>query len=681
MGWMRSKASIWRAPAGRISTRRDPAPYISGALPPGMHVIVTIRDVGQNWAELYKFPQGQTRHLPLDGLDRTGVAQVFRAAGSQALPFAETPALLDQVMAVSAYSEVDTDAPAPTFRITRADPFYVKLLAEDAAAGDLTPAQLNDKPKGLKNYLDNWLKEIVTFAEANRYQQAIFDLLGTLSVALGPIQRQDLEALHESLSAGGFVKVFPQVIERVRRFVKGDDEFGYALMHPRLRRHLRGHTDFEVTHYHDSLLAYCGGWQENQSPYALAYYPEHLFLQGEYDALFSLIDRPWKEALEGQLAYQTTFAADLELTLQAAGNIQPPNLLEFFRSCLAYATLVSQSRTIPISALIALAEMGRLDMVLQQVQLFQDPGKKIEAYQTISHGLIEKGELDAAVRLLNQARKLLGDLNFDQGSDALLIAKGLAEAGAYDAALEVIDEIPIDAYTEEEILYVWEQVDGWTYIGEQLAAGGHPDRAAEAAKKAWSQAQWVEDAEGQQYLYPRLAILCCEAGDLDLALEIFQRTRPEWGHEAILRALAVAHLKAGRIEAGLAELDRITDPWDRAYELAGLVDHLADPVILGEILSYLEEMAQSPTGAQGLWGLTARLGEKDRFETAISLLDAYSQSFLEAQTRGSNWWGPRDRTSCPSKSRLHPRRSGAGIFETCCSAPKKRPGSLPYCIY
>jgi len=100
------------------------APYLSRRLPDGLHLILSVRDVGQDWQRDYQLPAEQVTHLPLDGLQRDDVAEVLRAAGDSGVVFADDPTLLEQVMQAAVYE----DDPR-----LGADPFYVRLLAEDAA--------------------------------------------------------------------------------------------------------------------------------------------------------------------------------------------------------------------------------------------------------------------------------------------------------------------------------------------------------------------------------------------------------------------------------------------------------------------------------------------------------------------------------------------------------------------
>ncbi|MGH2415441.1 MAG: NACHT domain-containing protein, partial [Microcystaceae cyanobacterium] len=141
------------------------ARYLSRRLPDNLHIIVTVRDVAQDLAVNYDFPNEQTEYLQLGGLTRDDVAQVMWKAGKGATVFADNPILLKEVMRVSAYQEEPT---------LGADPFYVRWLAEDAADGRLTPANIATQPKGLNKYLSAWWREIEESEEDNEPLEDLF---------------------------------------------------------------------------------------------------------------------------------------------------------------------------------------------------------------------------------------------------------------------------------------------------------------------------------------------------------------------------------------------------------------------------------------------------------------------------------------------------------------------------
>lgn len=249
-------------------------PYVSRRLPENLHIILTVRDVGQDWIGDYDLPKEQTEHLSLKGLSTEDVAEVIRAAGKQAIILADNHKFIDEVMTVAAYQEEPS---------LGADPFYLRLLAENAADGYLTLDNIVNQPKGLERYLDRWWDEINKSAG----EQCTRDLFGTLTVALGKISRRELEAINkDTLVDDWAVNFFDDVVKQVRRFVMGNEEQGYAIAHPRLRQHMR--TRIRIDVYNRKILSFCDFWQEHHSLYALRYYAEHLEATKQWEKIYAL---------------------------------------------------------------------------------------------------------------------------------------------------------------------------------------------------------------------------------------------------------------------------------------------------------------------------------------------------------------------------------------------------------
>lgn len=247
--------------------------YVSRRLPDNLHIILTVRDVGQDLTVDYDFHSYQTECLQLEGLSRDDVTDVLQQAGKQTEVFVDNPTFIDEVMRISAYQEQPS---------LGADPFYVRWLAEDIASGRLNAANISTQPKGLEKYLDAWWQDIKKSAG----EQPIKDLFGTLTAALGAINRQDLESINDSLIDDWAADKFDDVLKQVRRFVIGNEERGYTIAHPRLRQYMRSKIKTEA--YNRKLLDLCASWHENHSLYALRYYAEHLRNAKQWNELYAL---------------------------------------------------------------------------------------------------------------------------------------------------------------------------------------------------------------------------------------------------------------------------------------------------------------------------------------------------------------------------------------------------------
>ncbi|NMG08926.1 hypothetical protein DP117_19330 [Brasilonema sp. UFV-L1] len=316
-------------------TNWEIARYLRRRLPDNLHIIVTVRDVGQDLTLDYDFPKDQTEYLPLEGLTRNDVADVLRKAGKGATVFADNPTLLKEVMRISAYQEEPS---------LGADPFYVRLLAEDAADGRLTPANIASQPKGLNKYLSAWWREIEESEENN---EPLEDLFGTLTVALGAISRADLETINSSLVSKKKKNFFHKILDQVRRWIVGNEVKGYALVHPRLRDYIctEIYTDELLEGYREKLLTFCASWQEHRSLYALRYYAEHLRDAKRWDELYELArNKAFADAQRQQLPDEPELPLkNIRIALQTAAERDDAGAIAEFLLAHARQLLLQES--------------------------------------------------------------------------------------------------------------------------------------------------------------------------------------------------------------------------------------------------------------------------------------------------------------------------------------------------
>nr|WP_176704968.1 hypothetical protein [Arthrobacter sp.]AXV46583.1 hypothetical protein pA58H2_p37 [Arthrobacter sp.] len=251
----------------------SPSSCFSTPLPQGMHLIVALRDTGQDWRKDYGLQAAQ--QLSLDGFGPEAVAAVFTATGEHAANLIRQPGILDTVMANTAYT-VPGAIPEHGPVIHGADPLYVRFLAEDANEPSTSLTDLKEQPTGFTAYLERWWSELAALAGKKPVQE----LISTLAAALGPLTRTDLIFLVPSLFAGWDGVTFDQeVMPKIRRMVTGTDETGYAFSHPRLGTHLATpkHVPQEsLESARRGLLEHCRQWAEHGTSYAIRHYPAHL---------------------------------------------------------------------------------------------------------------------------------------------------------------------------------------------------------------------------------------------------------------------------------------------------------------------------------------------------------------------------------------------------------------------
>jgi WD40 repeat protein len=251
------------------------ANYIGGALPKNFHIIVSIRDTGQDWRGTYRLHGPDIIELRLGGLGAKSVVDLFSTTGLHTKLLIQKPGALDAVMRVAAISSLDF--PNITKNTdTSADPLYVGLLAKEALEKEFDVAELEQQPEGLTAYLDGWWEDLFKVAG----ERPALLLFATLAAAHGPLSRTDLESLVPEAFADptGLLRDHfdRNVLPKIRRVILGNDAAGYTLAHPRFGQHLSTKfTEDVLQSVRQRLLEYCQSWTDNGSGYALTHLPIH----------------------------------------------------------------------------------------------------------------------------------------------------------------------------------------------------------------------------------------------------------------------------------------------------------------------------------------------------------------------------------------------------------------------
>lgn len=342
-------------------------------LPDGLFVIFTAKEVaGRNWLESLELDPDKVESLQMAGLDTLEIWALLRASGGVISPWANNPLFVQRMSEISG-----------------GDPFYLHYLLVDMQQRRITSLeQLEQQPRGLKDYLNKWWREV---EQAARNQQAVRDLLGYLVVAKGRLTREDLTEISDGDALDSWV--VDGTIEQVQRYVVGDEETGYSLTHSRFREYLAQEkiTRHDQQQYARRLLDYCARWKEHKSRYALTYYTAHLRDAGQGDEILALVDdRRWYDARIAADPSGEGYLTDLNLawSLTTAANQSaldqgqfPPLLGKELRCALATSSLHSFLDNVPPRLLTALVanKQWHLDTALAAASRNPNPEEKVDS--------------------------------------------------------------------------------------------------------------------------------------------------------------------------------------------------------------------------------------------------------------------------------------------------------------
>ncbi|WP_327739556.1 NACHT domain-containing protein [Streptomyces nojiriensis] len=197
-------------------------PLLPHRLPPGMVVVLSARWLdGKSYLNDIGFKEEHLGlRLSLPGLDRAALVELLDLAGGRAAALAS-----------------DEDFVSQMHRVSAGDPFYLRFLVEDAAAGRLTLQTVTHVPTGLEAYLDQQLEQL--YRSAHREEHVL--ILAYLLRA-GTLSGSDLVRLVDGLDWLNF----DPVIDRIHRFLlvrylegplAGLNRRSYSFCHDRFRQY------------------------------------------------------------------------------------------------------------------------------------------------------------------------------------------------------------------------------------------------------------------------------------------------------------------------------------------------------------------------------------------------------------------------------------------------------------
>ena len=181
-------------------------------LPRGVHVVLSAREIaGRDWSAELEISLATT--IRLTPLTADSIADFVRQA--------DAPPWLGEAEALAVITEK-----------SQGDPFYLRLLCERVAAGQIKSiSELAQAETGLDDALKAWWADLKTPAT----EAAVEALLKYLTVVVAPITRGELIDIDEADALRGVT--FDDALSKIERYVTGDpsSSVGLSLSHWRLK--------------------------------------------------------------------------------------------------------------------------------------------------------------------------------------------------------------------------------------------------------------------------------------------------------------------------------------------------------------------------------------------------------------------------------------------------------------
>jgi tetratricopeptide (TPR) repeat protein len=489
------------------------------SLPEGVFVVFSAREISDtDWLANLELSRDAVVTLQLKTLGTGEIAHLLGKAGGAAALQANNTKFVEALE-----------------KMSQGDPFYLHFLIEDVIHKDITEENIDQQPIGLNGYLEKWWKELNDDVDINR--QEAYDLLGSLIIAKGPLLAGELAGISPVLRRGALLN--KELGGKLRRYLVGDPQEGYALCHPRFGDYLQ--TKFfpeELQNYREELLSYCSRWREHKSKYALSFYPVHLFELGHVSDLYALIDKAWMDAQFERTYSHRAFSADVELAIAAAQKETTRNaVLMIVRNSLVYATLGSLTTNVPPEALEVLVQVGQHERALGYADLIQIAYRRGKALCQIGRALVRKNQTDEANIVLERAIST-------------------AEA--------------IDAWSREE------ESGGLVLaeVAQTLVQVGMANDVVNIAERAIALALNSPSDVRQDHVLRQVASVLVSAGLIDQALKAIEKINDTWSKAVSLSEVIKTLVQSGQTDRAVALCDAIDTPWYRVLQLVGLVEVL-----------------------------------------------------------------------------------------------------------
>jgi hypothetical protein len=317
----------------------------------GRRILISARIVGDRdlsgWGQSFNWPSYRSFDLP--GLNARGVYEALGQLG------------------IDPGDRVGEEI----IRLSEGDPLLVRLYADALQDGSLPSLERSDLPDvspGLRGFFERWWSEQhQIWAEQGRdpiaEQRGVDALMACLTVALGPLSRDDLSAIGVEAMPTGLA--LSRAADDVGRLVIGDGtDHGYVLSHPRLREYFREELDrATVDRIRRGFIAYgaaaveaiAAGGDPEQWSYAVRHYSAHLVeSEGSAGSFFSLLSGSWMNAWADLDNSLDGYRDDVDRGWEKA--IEVGSLPMQLRAALFMSSLTSSGSPLPLSVLSGLVE-------------------------------------------------------------------------------------------------------------------------------------------------------------------------------------------------------------------------------------------------------------------------------------------------------------------------------------
>ena len=550
-------------------------PFLSFPLPDGVYVIASARADQGDTPKYLKGWADNAKRLPLNLLPREAISEWVKGVDE-----------------LATYAQ-DSDFVGKLDDLTAGFPLYLSYLVDDlkqaVVKGNDVQVLLQNTSPNFTEYVKSQFDELANLENLknNKETQKLFSLL---SVALGLLSKDDIQKL-VGINAWGLAALPWQA---TRWFSRYKDFYGFS--HPLLAQEFRSAIGADADSQEGELIDYCANWQENQSPYALRYYADHLWKAKQWEILYDLArDKAFANAQrQGIREEPELLLKTLKLALQSKAEAdEAGGMAEFL--VLHAKRKIEIAQESPLDALRAgslerawklAGEANREDCILWHLLLAwalvtenspKSARETLEQLQSISLSGLLYWKADCAVYLLGQLLPALQhdylDLIQKLLPDEMLgdLWKEVRKAGQSDA-LEFIYNCVLQLDNSPDKAYAYGKACCKAYALSQIAIAQAEAEDAAAAQTTLNTALDTvlqlensppnENSPPKAYVLSQIASAQFKAGDaaaarttLNKALTTTQQLENSPPKAYALSQIAIAQAEAGDAVAAQTTLN------------------------------------------------------------------------------------------------------------------------------
>lgn len=178
---------------------------------------------------------------------------------------------------------------------TKGLPLYMHFLVEDLIVAKEEGEDLNiileTSPQGFNQYINEFIRQIAQ-SQSSLGNVKIKNILALFCIILDSISEDEIEDITEGEFDKFNLNMLPQNVTRWFSIKVRNNKTYYSFTHPLIAQEVFKQLREPIKRLKYKLFDYCANWNENKSEYSLRNYVKHLYMDGNFEEVYKVIDNP-----------------------------------------------------------------------------------------------------------------------------------------------------------------------------------------------------------------------------------------------------------------------------------------------------------------------------------------------------------------------------------------------------